>query len=173
MWLNKFQEAYSLLNEFKYRQVTETDREVTYRFNTSKYEYEVAFENTSHGWELIFGVLVDGRIDTRKMVGSPSEIMEVLTTIYKEILRDFIGSHIENEDPLVIIRVPQCLEGESENTNPFERKRGRVSTRIVKDDISSNNFYKRFNVTWEVSKFLPLSILMIVEKIQTHSDDNP
>jgi hypothetical protein len=82
MWLNKFQEAYSLLNEFKYRQVTETDREVTYRFNTSKYEYEVAFENTSHGWEIIFGVLINGVIDTTIIVGEPEEVMELLETIF-------------------------------------------------------------------------------------------
>jgi hypothetical protein len=170
MWLNKFQEAYSLLNEFKYRQVTETDREVTYRFSTSKYEYEVAFENTSHGWEIIFGVLVNGQIDTTIVVGEPGEVRELLETIFNNILTDFIKLNLEYESEFNILLAPQLMEGESSSLSPFERKRGRLYLRKIKETVATNSFYKGLEVTYSLSKFYPPCIVMGIQKIIRDQD---
>lgn len=170
MWLNKFQEAYNLLNEFKYRRVTENDREVTYRFHTSKYEYEVAFENTSHGWEMIFGVLINGEIDTTIVVDEPGEIRELLDTIFANILVDFIKLSLSYEGTFNILLAPQLMKGESSSLNPFERKRGRLYVRKIKETIANNSFFKGLEINFKLSKFYPPCIVMGIRKINHVQD---
>lgn len=136
-----------------------------YTFRSKYFDYDVGFElSEPYGWEMSFGIIKDGDIDTRVITNQPDDVMEVLDTIFDDILKDFIRKELDNDDELNIILAPQRVEGESHDSDPFQSKRGKLYIRIIQRIIKKDPFYNDKSVSFELSKFSPKSIIMKIMK---------
>jgi hypothetical protein len=159
--LNLFCE--SLIEEgYSYHEVANTDSEIVYEFTSGELRYSVVFEYTGqYGWEMMFGIVQDdGTLDTKVITNKPGEVMKILNTIFGDILKEFVNSSFKYEDSLDILLAPQLMEGELDSVSPFERKRGKLYVRKIKEFINNDRFWDSYDVTFSESSFTPKCIIM-------------
>jgi hypothetical protein len=155
-----------IIEGYSYSQTENSDRVVEYTFTTQTNEYVVAFEfSGSYGWEMSFGVKTDQGIDTRIITNQPQEVMKILNTIFDDILKDFVSTTFKYENSLDIILAPQLMDGESPSLDPFQRKRGKLYVRKIKDNIAKDMFWKDYSVDFALATFNPPAIIMQVRPL--------
>lgn len=146
---------------YSFKQTQNSDNLVEYTFTSESHEYNVAFEYSGqYGWEMSFGVQTDTGVDTRMITNQPQEVMKVLNTIFDNILKDFVKDAFGYENSLDIILAPQLMDNESPSLDPFQRKRGKLYVRKIKDNIAKDSFWKEYSVSFTLAKFNPPAIIM-------------
>lgn len=171
MWLNILQEAFKkieLTEGYPFRQTVNSGHAVEYKFHTDTENYKVVFEYAEPEgyWEMIFGVIDhEDLIDTNVLTNKPEDVFKVLNTIFKDILKDFVKDQIDFDGTLQILLAPQCVKGETVNTDPFKRKRGRVYVRKIYEALD-DPFWKQFQIDFTLSNSYPLAIVFHVKKLR-------
>lgn len=148
---------------YSYKEIGNTDRSVEYEFHTGELIYNVVFEYSGdYGWEMIFGIKQsDGSLDTR-IITNKGDVIKVLNTIFGDILKEFVKVSMAYDKSLDIILAPQLIEGEGVNLDPFERKRGKLYIRKIKEFVNYDIFWNSYDVSFSISSFTPKSIIMSI-----------